>query len=551
MSWLELITLVVPGGLGFGGQTYWGTMPFTDYPNAYMGILTLFFAGFGLWVCRGRGMGVFVALFLVSIIVALGSNTFVYELLYRFLPFWKKFRVPVMILVLAHLAGAAMMAMGLTALLGAAGEKPQRREPAAKGDRGAAKGDRAAKGARSAAAGVGVVSLLRTKAIAGVVALVLLLLLAGPLRDWYKDLFVASPRIASYLSAGRLRQQDAFALGDQAARRAHSDLARNVALVTLATAAGVMLVRRRLPAPLFLAGITVLVAVDLVPIGRQVLAPVTQPRAVLERVTRPDDATRFLEAQGPEPFRIFPLEEFTSNRFATFGIASVGGYHAAKPAAYQQLMSAAGIDTRRIFMSEHGLRLLDWLGVRYLVTRQAIPESERFRLAHSGEWRVYENTGASPRAFLVGEAEVLPPGEPTLARLTHPDFDPLATALVDRDPGTLTGPGEVGRVDFLRYDLNGMELEVETAGAALLVLTEGYDPGWRAWVDDGEQEILRVDHAFRGVRIEPGRHRVRFAYVDARLRAGLALSIGAALVIAALIGLGAWRARGLRPAVDA
>jgi hypothetical protein len=398
---------------------------------------------------------------------------------------------------------------------------------------------------------VGVVSLLRTKAIAGVVALVLLLLLAGPLRDWYKDLFVASPRIASYLSAGRLRQQDAFALGDQAARRAHSDLARNVALVTLATAAGVMLVRRRLPAPLFLAGITVLVAVDLVPIGRQVLAPVTQPRAVLERVTRPDDATRFLEAQGPEPFRIFPLEEFTSNRFATFGIASVGGYHAAKPAAYQQLMSAAGIDTRRIFMSEHGLRLLDWLGVRYLVTRQAIPESERFRLAHSGEWRVYENTGASPRAFLVGEAEVLPPGEPTLARLTHPDFDPLATALVDRDPGTLTGPGEVGRVDFLRYDLNGMELEVETAGAALLVLTEGYDPGWRAWVDDGEQEILRVDHAFRGVRIEPGRHRVRFAYVDARLRAGLALSIGAALVIAALIGLGAWRARGLRPAVDA
>ena len=34
---IETLTFLVPGALGFGGATYWGTMPFTDFPN-YMGL---------------------------------------------------------------------------------------------------------------------------------------------------------------------------------------------------------------------------------------------------------------------------------------------------------------------------------------------------------------------------------------------------------------------------------------------------------------------------------------------------------------------------------
>ena len=33
----EIITFFFPGSYGFGGTTYWGYMPFTDYPN-YIGI---------------------------------------------------------------------------------------------------------------------------------------------------------------------------------------------------------------------------------------------------------------------------------------------------------------------------------------------------------------------------------------------------------------------------------------------------------------------------------------------------------------------------------
>jgi len=43
----EIMTFFIPSAFGFGGQPYWGNMPFTDYPN-YMGIIILLLAMIGL-----------------------------------------------------------------------------------------------------------------------------------------------------------------------------------------------------------------------------------------------------------------------------------------------------------------------------------------------------------------------------------------------------------------------------------------------------------------------------------------------------------------------
>jgi hypothetical protein len=52
---LELLTFLCPGSFGFGGVTYWGFMPFTDFPH-YAGIVVL-------------RSGVFLLLFLISSIM--------------------------------------------------------------------------------------------------------------------------------------------------------------------------------------------------------------------------------------------------------------------------------------------------------------------------------------------------------------------------------------------------------------------------------------------------------------------------------------------------
>src|SRR5262249_59463726 len=44
MGFYELPTIVFPNWVGFGGATYWGAMPFTDYPNAYLGVIVVLLA---------------------------------------------------------------------------------------------------------------------------------------------------------------------------------------------------------------------------------------------------------------------------------------------------------------------------------------------------------------------------------------------------------------------------------------------------------------------------------------------------------------------------
>ncbi|MBN1504037.1 MAG: hypothetical protein JW952_03140, partial [Candidatus Eisenbacteria bacterium] len=114
---VEMMTFLVPSWLGFGGRTYWGSMPFTDYPN-YMGILPLFLGLIGLVFVRRREVLFLLLLAVLSLLVSFGKHLEpLYRLLYEGLPYFNKFRVPVMILVLTQFAVAGLAAYGITAVL--------------------------------------------------------------------------------------------------------------------------------------------------------------------------------------------------------------------------------------------------------------------------------------------------------------------------------------------------------------------------------------------------------------------------------------------------
>jgi uncharacterized membrane protein YfhO len=67
------------------------------------------------------------------------------------------------------------------------------------------------------------------------------------------------------------------------------------------------------------------------------------------------------------------------------------------------------------------------------------------------------------------------------------------------------------------------------------VVLEAFEPGWIATVDGAPAPVLRANGLFRAVRLETGRHRVRFAYRPRSVAYGAALS---GLGLAASLGLG-------------
>jgi len=150
-----------------------------------------------------------------------------------------------------------------------------------------------------------------------------------------------------------------------------------------------------------------------------------------------------------------------------------------------------------------------------------------FRLGHSGDVKVYENLSVLPRAFLVHRALPVDSLEAARNRMQSGDFDPTAEVVVEggtalEQGDTTPGPEEAC---IVHYAPERVDIAVDVAAPGYLLLTDAHYPGWRAWVDGREVEVIRADALFRAVKLEPGRHRVMFAFQPASVRVGSVVSL--------------------------
>jgi hypothetical protein len=210
-------------------------------------------------------------------------------------------------------------------------------------------------------------------------------------------------------------------------------------------------------------------------------------------------------------------------------------------------------------------RLFRLLGVRYFVIRTDMLRDPRIAAFAEGlvpvslptlpgdpgsGLAVFEDPDALPRAWTVEHAECVTGARPVLARLTSPDFDPRRSVLLEADcpRGATPREGSSG-VTLERDDAGQVRARVDLERPGFLVLSDTFDPGWRARVDGEPVEIRRANWAFRAVALPAGRHAVDLHYEPASFRVGLGLAGLAAGVGSLAACHGAARAR--RPAPTA
>jgi hypothetical protein len=133
----------------------------------------------------------------------------------------------------------------------------------------------------------------------------------------------------------------------------------------------------------------------------------------------------------------------------------------------------------------------------------------------NGGVRVWENPATLQRAFLVGAVQRSTP-RTALQTLLSDAFDPLRIAVVEEEP-TVALPSEPngqfrGTATLKRYSDSEMEIRTQSASPSLLVISDTWYPGWRAWVNGREVPLMRADYALRGVALPAGSHDVRCAY---------------------------------------
>ncbi len=157
--------------------------------------------------------------------------------------------------------------------------------------------------------------------------------------------------------------------------------------------------------------------------------------------------------------------------------------------------------------------------------RMETPKS--LRRVYEGEVRIYENTDALPRAYLVHHAEVVADRHAAMERLRRPGFDFRTSVLLEEAPATPL-PGEpvpFEPAEVLEYRSNRVCLQATTEAPALLVLTDTFYPGWKASVDGRPTKIYAANAAFRAVEVPAGVHRIEFSYEPWAFRLGAGISL--------------------------
>ncbi|MBM4117689.1 YfhO family protein [bacterium] len=515
----EWTSFLWPASWGYGAESYFGFMPMTDYAN-YLGWLPLLAAAVLFWGRRPRRFDLFfLVLALATTLVAAGRFLpFVYKPLYALLPGFNRFRVPVMILVLQQLALAILMARGLERAW---------REPA---------------------------SLARLRWLTAGAALLLLLaaglgpgLQAGRTRAGLQARYGAQlARIEPARAAAFLDEQAALA-----GRWLREDALR--AGLLLLPLAGVIEWRRRrfapAPAPargqeLALAGALALALLaDLGPLAGRILHPERhwptregtslwgEPRPTASRLPARtlDFLSRNLEGQR---FYALPGSAFAANEAAAAGLASLGGYHAAKPAFADSLLKA---------LPTGGAEILNRMAVRFLVSPRALGLGPGFSPAGpagSTEEAVYRNENALPRLRLAERVRV-EPAAASRQRLFTGQAEP-GLVYLEREPALAFAPAATPPGELLapQWGLDEVACQVRLARPALLVLADLAYPGWRVEVDGVERPLLLADGLLRAVALEAGEHTVRFRFLPPRLALYGALRWTAWAALLALAGAG-------------
>jgi hypothetical protein len=207
-------------------------------------------------------------------------------------------------------------------------------------------------------------------------------------------------------------------------------------------------------------------------------------------------------------------------------------------------------------------RLLDLLGVRYVVTSSAVPNAG-YRQVYDAEVAVYENSDALPRVFIVPEAVAAADADAALDLLEA--ADPAQTVVIE--PATAgelaleTLPAasspEVREARISKRGNREVFVDVNISDRGWLVFTDSYFEGWKAYLrpfgvegegvdaagNPVEQQLAlyRADGAFRAVYLpEAGQWTVRFVYSPRSVLLGLYTTFLAGITLLLLAGWWTW-----------
>lgn len=233
----------------------------------------------------------------------------------------------------------------------------------------------------------------------------------------------------------------------------------------------------------------------------------------------------FLQKQE-KPFRVMSTDKriLPPNVSAYFDIETIEGYDPLISNRYEELMASIARGkpditppfgfNRIVSIEKTDTRLLQLLGVRYILSLAELAGPDTRQVFAEGNTRVYEITDSAPRIYLVERYIERKEKQQVVEVLFDSLFLPGKHAVVEeRIPVLNSSPLSISdSADLISYSPSLIELAVQVKDIPrLLVIANAYNPDWGVYIDGKQQKLLRVNYVFQGVVVPPGTHRVEFS----------------------------------------
>jgi len=507
---VEMLTFLIPSAFGFGGQVYWGYMPFTDYPN-YMGVIIFSLALIGIVYKKGVVKWYLLSATLIALLISFGRHfSPIYDLFFNFFPYFNKFRVPHMILILVQFNIAILAAFGLDKIIELKkGSMPKWFYPSI--------------------APFGLIFLIMIFASSSLEGLVKGYFSMPSVRDPSQIQMINALRWDLWLSDAWLMLLFMGSFFTLIWAWCNSKIAKNTFTIIIIILAmlDVIIVNQKIIKPDRLSGR-----------GSQLIS-----KRFVKEYYRSDDIVNYL-SQDKDKFRIYPTGQlFGDSRFAAFGLESIGGYHPAKLKVYNDFLQ--NTQNAGVFP------VLRMLNAKYLI----IPDAQqighpKLTLVKRGSLRlsrgelptaIYELNDFLPRAWFVNSIEKVNQSD-IWQRITDPTFNPKEKAYTFESADVSIS--EIGTIKSIEQSIHQTTIKTESSEDQFLVLSEIFYPiRWKAFIDNEPIKTFQVNGLIRGVLVPKGSQTIHFIYDKSSFRLGLGISIFSLFLSLGLIGFGYYRQR--------
>jgi hypothetical protein len=167
----------------------------------------------------------------------------------------------------------------------------------------------------------------------------------------------------------------------------------------------------------------------------------------------------------------------------------------------------------------------------------------RFQFALAmGRVVISEATNAMPRLQLVSRCRVMPRRDDIFTALTNAAFNPREEVILETAPDPEPrAAANAGTVSLLESSTDYLTLEADVQSPSILLVTDTYAKGWRARPLAGTVQstyhVLPANYCLRAIPLAAGHHHLRLEYRPAGFVIGMWVSIVSLVVFIGLLAL--------------